>query len=105
MMIIDKKENLKTLFSLGTTVKEIKKIFVLQGFLLTLFGMIIGLTIGLILVFLQQKFSLFMITQDLAYPVEFRFTNLFIVIITIIVLGYIASKIASSRISKEFIER
>ena len=105
MMIIDKKDNLKTLFSLGATVKEIKKIFVLQGFLLTFFGMIIGLIIGVILVFLQQKFSLFMITQDLAYPVEFRFLNLLIVIMTIIVLGFIASKIASSRISKEFIER
>jgi lipoprotein-releasing system permease protein len=105
MMIIDKKDNLKTLLSLGATVKEIKKIFVFQGFLLTLFGMIIGLTIGVILVFLQQKFSLFMITQDLAYPIELRFSNLIIVMTTIIVLGFIASKIASSRISQEFIER
>ncbi|WP_298781329.1 FtsX-like permease family protein [uncultured Polaribacter sp.] len=104
MMIIDKKDNLKTLFSLGATVKEIKKIFALQGFLLTFFGMIIGLTIGVILVFLQKEFSLFMITENLAYPVEFRFSNLFIVLATITVLGFVASKIASSRISKEFIE-
>jgi lipoprotein-releasing system permease protein len=46
-----------------------------------------------------------MITQNLPYPVEFRFSNLFIVIITITILGFIASKIASSRISKEFIEK
>lgn len=105
MMIIDKKDNLKTLFSLGATVKEIKKIFELQGFLLTLFGMSIGLTTGVILVFLQMQFGLFMITENLAYPVEFRFTNLVIVILTITILGFIASKIASSRISKEFIER
>jgi lipoprotein-releasing system permease protein len=105
MMIIDKKENLKTLFSLGASVKEIKKVFVFQGFLLTLFGMLIGLTLGIILVFLQKEFGLFMITQNLAYPVEFRFTNLLVVILTITVLGFIASKIASSRISKEFIER
>ena len=105
MMIIDKKENLKTLFNLGTTVKEIKKIFVYQGFLLTFFGMIIGLTIGIVLVFLQQQFGLFMITENLPYPVEFRFFNLLIVILTITILGFIASKIASSRISKEFIEK
>jgi lipoprotein-releasing system permease protein len=104
MMIIDKKDNLKTLFSLGATVKEIKKVFVLQGFLLTFFGMIIGLTLGIVLVLLQKQFGLFMITQNLAYPVEFRFSNLFVVIATITVLGFIASKIASSRISKEFIE-
>jgi lipoprotein-releasing system permease protein len=105
MMIIDKKDNLKTLFSLGASVKEIRKIFELQGYLLAFFGMLIGLTLGVILVFLQQQFSLFMITQNLAYPVEFRFLNLFIVILTITILGFIASKIASSRVSKEFIEK
>lgn len=105
MMIIDKKENLKTLFNLGVTVKEIKKIFVLQGFLLSIVGMVIGITLGIILVVLQQKFGLFMITENLPYPVEFRFSNLFLVMLTITILGYIASKIASSRISKEFIER
>jgi len=105
MMIIDKKDNLKTLFSLGATVKEIKHIFEIQGFLLTFFGMLIGLSIGVILVFLQKQFGFFMITENLAYPVEFRFTNLVIVILTITILGFIASKIASSRISEEFIER
>lgn len=105
MMIIDKKHNLKTLFNLGTSVKEIKQIFVLQGFLLTFFGMLIGLTIGILLVLIQDNFGLFMITESLPYPVEFRFTNLCIVILTITTLGFIAAKIASSRISKEFIEK
>ncbi len=105
MMIIDKKDNLKTLFSLGATVKEIKRIFILQGFLLTFFGMLIGLTIGMVLLFLQKKFSLFMITENFAYPIEFRFSNLIIVILTITILGFIASKIASSRISANFIEK
>ena len=45
-----------------------------------------------------------MIAENLAYPVEFRISNLFIVILTITILGFIAAKIASSRISKEFIE-
>lgn len=105
MMIIDKRQNLKTLFNLGATVKEIKKIFVLQGFLLTFVGMSIGLLIGVVLVFIQQEFGLFMITQNLPYPVAFRFSNLFVVIATILVLGFLASKIASSRISKDFIEK
>jgi lipoprotein-releasing system permease protein len=105
MMIIDKKDNLKTLYSLGATVSEIKKIFVLQGFLLTLFGMIFGLVLGIILVFLQQKYGWFMITESLAYPVEFRFTNLLVVVFTITILGYTAAKIASSRITREFIKR
>ena len=104
MMIIEKKNNLKTLYNLGVGIKDIKRIFVLQGFLLTLFGMIIGLSLGVILVFLQQQFSWFMITENFAYPVEFRWTNLGIVILTITILGFFASKIAGSRISKEYIE-
>lgn len=105
MMIIDKKQNLQTLYNLGTTIQEIKKIFVYQGFLLTFFGMLVGLVLGVILVFLQDTFGLFMITENLAYPVEFQFYNLIIVIFTITVLGFVAAKIASSRINQKFIEK
>ena len=104
MMIIDKKTNLKTLFNLGATIKEIKRIFIIQGFLLTFLGMCIGLLLGVALVFLQKKFEIFMIVPNLAYPVEFRITNLLIVFFTITILGLIAAKIASSRISEEFID-
>ena len=104
MMIIDKKANLKTLYSLGASIKEIKRVFVIQGFLLTFIGMLIGLSLGTILVYYQIFSGKFKITQNLPYPVEFKFSNLFIVIFTITILGFIASKIASSRISKEFIE-
>ncbi len=67
--------------------------------------MFIGLFLGVILVLLQKEFGWFMITESLAYPVEFQFSNLLVVIFTITILGFIAAKIASSRITKEFIER
>lgn len=105
MMIIDKRKNLKTLVSLGASLKNIKQIFVLQGFLLCIVGMIIGLIIGIVLVLLQQQFSLFMLTQSVPYPVEFKISNLLIVIGTILTLGFLAAKIASSRISVDFIEK
>lgn len=105
MMIIDKRQNLKTLFNLGCSIDEIKKIFIYQGFLLTLVGMGIGLVLGMLLVLIQQRFELLMITESLAYPVEFRLINLLVVLVTISALGYLAAKIASSRISKSFIER
>jgi lipoprotein-releasing system permease protein len=104
MMIIDKKNNLRTLFNLGASLKEIKRIFIFQGFLLTFIGMCIGLFLGIALVMLQKKFEIFMIVPNLAYPVEFRLMNLMIVICTITILGFIAAKIASSRISENFIE-
>jgi len=103
MMILDKRENLKTLFSVGATLKEIRKVFVLQGFLLTLIGLFIGLSIAIVAVLIQQKFGIFMITPTLAYPVEFKMINVLIVLCTITILGYISSRIASSRISTKII--
>lgn len=104
MMILDKRDNLKTLYNLGATIKEIKRVFILQGFLLSVVGLFIGLTLGILLVLLQKKYHLFMITPNLAYPVEFNYANVFTVIITILFLGFLASKIASSRISIKLVE-
>jgi len=104
MMIIDKRENLKTLFHLGSGVRDIRRIFVYQGFLLTLFGLFVGLLLAMPFVLLQKKYGFIMITQSLAYPVEFRLSNVLIVIMTIVVLGFFSAKIASARISKKLIE-
>jgi lipoprotein-releasing system permease protein len=105
MMILDKKSNLKTLLNLGVTIDELKRIFVYQGFLLILFGLIVGLLLGSILIILQDHFHLFMINNLLAYPVVFSFQNMLIVIITMIILGFLAAKIASSRISEKLLNR
>lgn len=105
MMIIDKKKNLKTLLSLGASMTKIKKIFVLHGFLLTIISMTIGLFLSVITVCVQQKFQIFMITSSIPYPVELRGSNLLVVITTITVLGFLAAKLASSRISASFIDK
>jgi lipoprotein-releasing system permease protein len=104
MMILEKKGNLKTLFNLGTDIGDLRKIFLLQGTLLSVFGGLIGLALGIILVILQQKFELIMITPTLAYPVVFTVENVLIVMTTIISLGFVASLIASSRVSKKLLD-
>jgi lipoprotein-releasing system permease protein len=104
MMILDKKNNIKTLFNLGATIDSIRKIFFIQGSLMTIIGGLLGLLLGLITIWLQKAFSLIMITPSLPYPVTIKFVNIIIVAFTIAVLGIAASKIASSRISKSFVE-
>jgi lipoprotein-releasing system permease protein len=104
MMILDKKANLKTLYNLGTEVKDLRKIFLLQGTLLSVLGGIIGLVLGIIVVIIQQQFNLIMITESLAYPVVFSIQNVLIVFGTIVTLGFIASLIASSRVSKKLLD-
>ncbi|MDR6969442.1 lipoprotein-releasing system permease protein [Flavobacterium arsenatis] len=104
MMILEKKGNLKTLYNLGTEIKDLRKIFLLQGTLLCVVGGLIGVVLGLIIVFLQQQFQLIMITDSLAYPVKITIMNIFVVLGTVIVLGFVASLIASSRVSKKLME-
>ncbi len=104
MMILEKKGNLKTLFNLGTEINSLRKIFLLQGTLLSVFGGLIGIFLGIILVLLQQQYSLIMITPTLAYPVVFTLENVIIVMGTIVSLGFVASLIASSRVSKKLLD-
>lgn len=104
MMILDKRKSLTTLFNLGVTLKDIRNIFFVQGSLMSISGGLVGLFLGFIVVWLQQSFSLIMITPSLPYPVSIQFLNFIIVIVTISILGIIASKIASRRISKNLIE-
>ncbi|WP_026714787.1 ABC transporter permease [Flavobacterium daejeonense] len=104
MMILDKKGNLKTLFNLGTEIKSLRKIFLLQGTLLSVFGGLIGLALGIVIVLLQQHFEWIMITPTLAYPVVFSMENVVIVMATITTLGFIASLIASSRVSEKLLD-
>ncbi|OZV70877.1 ABC transporter permease [Winogradskyella aurantia] len=104
MMILDKKKSLNTLFSLGAEIKSIKSIFFLQGSLMTILSGLIGVSIGFIIVFLQQRFEWILLTPELPYPVRLKFFNILIVIVTIFALGIIASRIASQRISKSLIQ-
>lgn len=104
MMILDKKKSLNTLFNLGTEPKTIKSIFFWQGSLMTIVSGIIGVSIGLLIVFLQQTFDLVMLTPELPYPVRLHFINVLIVLATIFALGIIASRIASQRITKKLIQ-
>jgi len=103
MTILEKRGNIKTLSSLGLTVSEIRKIFFYKGILMTLIGLIIGLTIGIVVVFLQEIYGFVPITPTLPYPVRLEFINVLIVFVTILVLGGLASKIAATKVSEKLI--
>lgn len=104
MMILDKQQNSKTLFSFGTTVKDLRRIYFIQGVLVTGLGGFIGVLIGSILIWSQLALGWLKITPSLAYPVAFNFMNVLIVLATILVLGIIAAKIASSRVNRKLVQ-
>lgn len=100
MVILDKRENIKTLHSLGATPNQIRNIFFTQGVFMTILGGSIGLLCSLALVYLQLEYDLVMITPSLPYPVAVTIENVVIVMLTITSLGMIASWIAASRSKK-----
>ena len=103
IMVLEKRNNLKTLYNSGATHSEIKKIFYYQGLIITLLGGAIGLILGFLLMLMQQKFSVFMITSSLAYPVSIELSTFLIVSVTILTLGGVASKVSSSVVTKELV--
>ena len=103
MIILEKRGNIKTLYFLGLTLKEIRSVFFYNGLLMTLIGVGIGLFLGVILVLLQIQFGFVPITESLPYPVKFKFLNLIVVFVTITILGAIASKIASLRVTNSLL--
>lgn len=104
MLILDKKENIRTLHSIGAELKSLRQVFFLQGVFITSIGVAIGLLISSGVILLQQQYSLLMITATLAYPVEFNLLNVVIVIATIYILGLIASRIAAGRVNAKLLE-
>ncbi|MFD1062631.1 ABC transporter permease [Winogradskyella litorisediminis] len=104
MMILDRKKSLNTLFNLGAEPKMIKRIFFLQGTLMTVLSGIVGITIGLSVIYSQIYFEWLMLTPNFPYPVSLQLRDIIIVMITIFGLGIIASKLASQRITKNLIK-
>ena len=104
MMILDKKANISTLYSMGISIKKLRETYFLQGLLVTSVGGLLGILLASFIVWTQLQFQWIKLTPTLAYPVEFQVGNLLIVFATIFILGFIASKIAASRINKKLIQ-
>tara|TARA_R100000353_G_scaffold18871_2_gene17445 strand:- start:171 stop:1376 length:1206 start_codon:yes stop_codon:yes gene_type:complete len=103
MMVLDKRKNIKTLYNMGASLPEIRRIFFMQGTLMTVLGGLLGIFLGIIAVLAQLKFEFVAITSTLPYPVKLELLNILIVFVTITILGIIASKIASSRVREKLL--
>lgn len=96
MLILDKKDDLSTYKALGMTQKKIISIFQTEGRLITLLGAFVGLVLGTTLCFLQEKFGFITLGDSGsyvidAYPVKLVFSDIVWIMITVILIGYIAS--------------
>jgi lipoprotein-releasing system permease protein len=101
-MFLDKKPQLKILYTMGLSPKEIQLIFFYLGGLLSWVGGLLGVILGAVLVLIQQYFPFISVPgTSLAYPVTFTSANFFVVLFTLFVLGGIASFWATRNMDKK----
>lgn len=96
MLMIDKRQDVCTLRSLGATDGQVCDIFMLEGRMISLAGAAVGLLLGLALCWLQQEFGLISMGSSAgsfiveAYPVSVHVGDLVIVFLTVLVVGWAA---------------
>jgi len=97
MLIIDKRDDVGTLRALGANDKQISNIFLFEGWLIAMFGAIIGILIGLLLCWLQQQYGLIALGRSEgsfvvnAYPVSVHPWDIVIVFITVMAVSFLAA--------------
>lgn len=101
MLVIDKLKDIAILSSLGAGKQLIKRIFLLEGMMISMTGCIFGLIIGLGFSLLQQKFGLVKMSEDNlvitnAYPVALKWKDFLLVFLTVTVFSFMASALSSN---------
>ena len=92
MLIIEKREDISTLRAMGAREKLIRRVFVLEGWFISLLGLAIGLLMGLAFCLLQQRFGLISMPGNFviqAYPVVLKGSDLLITAFSVAILGYL----------------
>ncbi len=92
MLIIEKREDIATLRAMGAGETLIRRVFVLEGWFISLLGLAIGLLMGLAFCLLQQRFGLISMPGNFviqAYPVVLKASDLLITALSVAILGYL----------------
>jgi len=96
VLIIEKKNDIGVLYSMGADSKIISRIFQYEGMMITFFGGISGLTLGLIICILQQHFGFLKLGNSGSfiidtYPVSVNLSDIIWVLLTVSTIGFLAS--------------
>lgn len=94
MLIIDKKNDVVTLRNMGASDKQIVRIFLFEGRMISAIGAILGILVGLLLCWLQQVYGLVSLGRSSgsfivdAYPVSVHPEDIIIIFITVLAVGF-----------------
>ena len=96
MLIIDKKDDVYTLRNLGADNRQIARIFLFEGRMISAVGAVVGIGLGLLLCLLQQQYGLVKLGDSAgsfiidAYPVSVHYTDVALIFVTVIAVGWLA---------------
>ncbi len=96
MLIIDKKDDVVTLRNLGASDKQIARVFLFEGRMISAIGAVIGIGIGLLLCLLQQEYGFVKLGDSAgsfivdAYPVSVHYADVSIIFVTVLAVGWLS---------------
>lgn len=96
MLIIDKKKDVVTLRNMGADGKQITRIFLFEGRMISAIGAVTGILLGLLLCWIQQTYGIVALGQSSgsfvvdAYPVSVHPEDIVIVFFTVLAVGFAA---------------
>lgn len=95
VLIIEKKNDIKTFLNLGLDHLSLKNVFVIKSMLGVVFGSLIGLALGFLIAYIQQEFGLIKMGEGGfvidSYPVKILFTDFIFIQLIVLVIGFFAS--------------
>ena len=111
MLMIEKKEDVRTLRNMGADDRLIRRIFLFEGWMISGLGALIGIVIGLVLCLLQQELGIIKLGQAAgsfiidAYPVRVEAGDIVIVLITVLSIGFLAAWYPVHYLGKKWLTR
>ncbi len=108
MLIIDKKEDILIFRSMGATSKTIRKIFLFEGWLISVLGAVIGSVLGVLICWVQIQFEIITLPGNgsfviSAYPVEIIFSDIILVLSVVLFIGFVVSWYPVKFISQKYL--
>ncbi|MDR3184779.1 MAG: FtsX-like permease family protein [Prevotellaceae bacterium] len=104
MLILEKKDDIRILRCLGADTKLIRRVFLLEGWMISLLGVVCGVLGGLLLCFLQQRFGLVGMPGNFlvpAYPVTVLWSDVLWVAVSVAGIGFVAALLPACTIRRE----
>jgi lipoprotein-releasing system permease protein len=109
MLIIEKERDIEILRSLGADNMLIRKIFIIEGWLISIIGAIAGILLGFLICWIQQRFGLVRLQSDTlildAYPVVMKIKDFLIVPATVLLIGFWAAWYPVRFLTKKYLTR